>query len=203
VLPLAGAAAVIVVVAAGRVLVGTSGVVPQESVLPSAPAPTLQPAEVSPAAAAAAGEGMAPLPASPTEPPAEVTVVPPSAKPHSAAPPPAPVTTLPRKGPSPSAAAAASPTATAEPVAATAAANKPVVPQPKGTLRLRVLPWAEVTVDGTVAGTTPLAPLELAAGWHVVRLVHPEYRALEKRVEIRPGEVARIAVDLAQDSLRK
>ncbi|EPX59948.1 serine/threonine protein kinase Pkn6 [Cystobacter fuscus DSM 2262] len=59
----------------------------------------------------------------------------------------------------------------------------------KGILEFRIRPYAIVYVDGKKVGETPLAPLELPAGRHSVRLVNEE--SGEKKfdnVEIEPNK---------------
>jgi len=67
-------------------------------------------------------------------------------------------------------------------------------------VRVRVLPWAEVEVDGEARGTTPLRPLTLRAGEHVLRFRHPDFRPLIKRITVRANETTTIEVDLARDA---
>ena len=50
----------------------------------------------------------------------------------------------------------------------------------RGTLQFRVLPWTEVVIDGETVGTTPMKPLSLEAGEHMVVLNHPNYMPLIK-----------------------
>jgi hypothetical protein len=72
-----------------------------------------------------------------------------------------------------------------------------------GLLRLVVKPWAEVSIDDTPVGTTPLAPLSLSPGSYAVRLSHPEYRPLQRKVKIEPGETTRLEIDLRLDAVPK
>ncbi len=69
-----------------------------------------------------------------------------------------------------------------------------------GTLKLRVKPWADVSIDGRALGSTPLKPLSLAPGAYTVRLQHPSYRPLLKKVNVRPGEVYVLDLDLSQEA---
>jgi serine/threonine-protein kinase len=62
------------------------------------------------------------------------------------------------------------------------------------------VPWAEVSLDGRPIGTTPLKPVSLSPGVHTVRLQHPDYRPLQKKVNVRPGEVTALEVDLAEEA---
>nr|WP_095977983.1 serine/threonine-protein kinase [Melittangium boletus] len=69
-----------------------------------------------------------------------------------------------------------------------------------GTLVIRPRPYAEVFLDGTRLGFTPLAPMDVAAGRHTVRLVNPELgktRSLE--VEVSPGETEIIKHNFQQE----
>jgi serine/threonine-protein kinase len=70
----------------------------------------------------------------------------------------------------------------------------------QGQLQLRVLPWAEVQIDGETMGTTPMRPVELDEGEHTVVLTHPEYKPLQKRVVIRAEEVTVLEVDLGYEA---
>jgi serine/threonine-protein kinase len=90
--------------------------------------------------------------------------------------------------------------ATSTPGTMAAAPPAPKEAEPEGSLKLRVLPWAEVTIDGRSVGTTPLKPLSLAPGVYAVRLRHPDFRPLQKRVSIRPGEAFFLDVDLAEEA---
>jgi serine/threonine-protein kinase len=72
-----------------------------------------------------------------------------------------------------------------------------------GFLQLRVKPWAAVTIDEAYVGTTPLQPLPLSPGGHTVRLTHPDYKPLQRKVTIRPGDTARLEIDLAWEAVPK
>jgi hypothetical protein len=43
-----------------------------------------------------------------------------------------------------------------------------------GSLDFRVVPWAEVYIDGVRRGITPMDPVPVLPGHHVVRLVNSE-----------------------------
>jgi serine/threonine-protein kinase len=73
----------------------------------------------------------------------------------------------------------------------------------RGSLQLRILPWAEVEIDGEAVGSTPMRPVELDVGEHTVVLTHPEYKPLMKRVVIRADETATLEVDLAYEAFPK
>jgi serine/threonine-protein kinase len=96
-------------------------------------------------------------------------------------------------------------TAAAAPVAAAPAMTVPpsTVAAEPGQLQVAVKPWGEVSVDGRVIGTTPLDHITLTAGAHVVRVRHPLYEVFERPVSIRPGETAKMVVDLPTQGVRK
>jgi serine/threonine-protein kinase len=89
--------------------------------------------------------------------------------------------------------------------APTSAATTPAQPaDDTGLLRIVVKPFAEISINGRSVGTSPpLAPVRLPPGTYSVRLVHPDYLPLPKRVVVRAGETAVLDVDMAQDAFRK
>jgi len=67
----------------------------------------------------------------------------------------------------------------------------PVAP---GFLRVLAHPWAHVEVDGKQLRTTPVeAPIPLAPGKHIVRLVNPFFEAYETEVVISSKKVTSLA----------
>ena len=70
-------------------------------------------------------------------------------------------------------------------------------------LQVIVHPWAEVTIDGTLVGTTPLDRISLSAGTHNVRLRHPGYEPVEREVVIQPGQTERLRLNLSTEGVRK
>jgi hypothetical protein len=67
----------------------------------------------------------------------------------------------------------------------------------KGQLRIAVQPWAEVSVDGASVGMTPLSPIRLHEGSHLVELKNGELGvSRKKRVVIAPSRETRLAVNL-------
>jgi serine/threonine-protein kinase len=88
----------------------------------------------------------------------------------------------------------------------------PVVPEPASppaaaeapaALQVRVRPWAQLSVDGEVVGTTPLAPLTLSPGSHDLEFVHPDFKPVRRRVTLRAGEALRIELDMTLDAVPK
>jgi len=80
-------------------------------------------------------------------------------------------------------------------------ATEPPPAEAPGQLQLAVKPWAEVSVDEAPVGTTPVKPIELAPGTHLVRLVHPGFRPLIRKVVIEPGETTRLEIDLTWEAV--
>jgi serine/threonine-protein kinase len=72
-----------------------------------------------------------------------------------------------------------------------------------GLLQFRVSPWAEVSVDGKVVGTTPFKPVRLEAGDHQVILSNPSFMPLHKKVTILPGQTLMLEVDLSFEAFPK
>jgi len=70
-------------------------------------------------------------------------------------------------------------------------------------LQVAVRPWGEVWVDGRSVGTTPLDRVTLAAGAHVIRIRHPAYEPVERRVTVRPGQTEKVVVDFSAAGVRK
>jgi predicted Ser/Thr protein kinase len=67
----------------------------------------------------------------------------------------------------------------------------------KGTLKIRVIPWAHVYVDGEPMGMTPLKPLELPMGEHIVQVKNRELGEERFfRVVVKPNEVHSMDVNL-------
>jgi serine/threonine-protein kinase len=110
--------------------------------------------------------------------------------PETASAPPSPAGRAPSRAPRPAA-------ASERPSVAAAPSEVAIT----GTLQIRVKPWAEVWVDGTRAGEAwPRKQLILTAGDHVVRLVHLDYKPLERTVRVRPGKTEELDIDLGRDA---
>jgi len=67
---------------------------------------------------------------------------------------------------------------------------------PHGTLSVNATPWADVWVDGTRVGETPLGNVSLPIGSHDVVLRHPNFAERHVQSVVRMGEVTRVALDL-------
>ncbi len=57
-----------------------------------------------------------------------------------------------------------------------------------GRLLIGPEPWAEVSINGTGYGQTPMPPIELEAGTYTVRLTNPDYEDQEVSVQIVTGQ---------------
>ncbi len=166
------------------------------------PGPTM---EETPPASLAPSPSEAPTPA-----PVPAATPQPSPTPRARpAPTPAPSAT-PRPSPEPTAPPSRSRrTAREAPVPVTLSPQAAPTPRPGrspaavGHLKLRILPWAAVSVDGVSQGTTPLRPLDLPPGEHRVQLTHPDYKPLHKNVTIVAGKTTTLEVDLAFEAFPK
>jgi serine/threonine-protein kinase len=97
--------------------------------------------------------------------------------------------------------AAIAPTPAATPAAPPPRPAPPAVVAPAyGRLQVVVRPWAEVTVDGRPAGTTPFRPLELPAGEHTIGFTHPDYKPFQRKVTIAAGQTSRLEIDLSWEA---
>ena len=67
---------------------------------------------------------------------------------------------------------------------------------PQGTLSINAVPWAEVWVDGTPAGETPIGNLSLTIGNHELLFRHPELGEQRKTVTVGALAPVRVGVDL-------
>jgi hypothetical protein len=77
------------------------------------------------------------------------------------------------------------------------AGASPDLTGPPGALKVVAWPWAEVTIDGALVDTTPVArSFSLSPGIHEVVLRNPHFEAVSRRVLIEPGRVQRLKVEL-------
>jgi hypothetical protein len=87
----------------------------------------------------------------------------------------------------------------------TIAANVPAgrtttvaVPLPNGLLSINALPWAEVSVDGKVLGTTPLGNLPVTIGHHEIVWRHPQHGERRQTVKVTADASIRAGVDFTK-----
>jgi PEGA domain len=70
-----------------------------------------------------------------------------------------------------------------------------VIDPPKALLNVNARPWADVLIDGEMAGQTPLSGLSLAVGPHQVTFRHPQFGERTERIVVTARGVNRVAVD--------
>jgi hypothetical protein len=127
---------------------------------------------------------------------------PPAREPEAVAEPPAPAASPqategePRPEPSPPPGASPLPTAAA-PIPA------PTPDTGVGTLSLLIVPESEVTIDGTSIGLVSKLELPLAAGAHTVRVLHPDYKPWQRKLNVLAGVATSLVLDLSEKGIRR
>jgi eukaryotic-like serine/threonine-protein kinase len=67
----------------------------------------------------------------------------------------------------------------------------------KGTLEIRVRPFATVFLNGKELGDTPMSPIELPPGIYTVKLVNKRIpKTVTRSVEVKPGQPNTLGVNL-------
>jgi len=66
-----------------------------------------------------------------------------------------------------------------------------------GFLKIIVNPWAEVYVNGIHKGTTPMNPIVIKQGEHLLELKHPQIENWQQNFEIKTGETHKISINLS------
>jgi eukaryotic-like serine/threonine-protein kinase len=177
---------------------------PSPSVVPSAapsasdaplPTPVPMPTPALPSAAPSATAAPVATPTAPPR-PAQTPTPTPTPTPTQAAPVSVTVPVAPPEPPP-----EARPPVTRPPAVTTRAA--PQAARAPASLQIRVRPWAEVSVDGEVVGTTPFAPLILSPGPHDIAFAHPDFKEVRRKVTLKAGQTHRIELDLALDAVPK
>jgi hypothetical protein len=74
---------------------------------------------------------------------------------------------------------------------------------PQPVVQLVVVPEAELFVDDRSRGRITATQLPLEAGDHTLRLEHPGYLPLRRRVKLLPGQTVRVVVDLAEEAVAR
>ncbi len=69
---------------------------------------------------------------------------------------------------------------------------------PQSTIHLNALPWAEVWIDGTSVGETPIGNLPLVIGRHEVTFRHPELGEKTVSTLVKAGVPTRLTADFRQ-----
>ena len=71
---------------------------------------------------------------------------------------------------------------------------------PKAALSLNARPWADVVIDGSSAGQTPIANMDIAVGTHQVVFRHPQFGERRQSVVVTVQGPNRIAVDFTKSN---
>jgi hypothetical protein len=69
---------------------------------------------------------------------------------------------------------------------------------PKASVSVNARPWAEITLDGTSAGQTPIANLLVTVGSHEMVFRHPQLGERKETVVVTAKGPNRIAVDFTK-----
>jgi PEGA domain len=72
------------------------------------------------------------------------------------------------------------------------------LPLPRSVLHVNALPWAEVTINGTRAGETPIGNYALPIGTYQVVFTHPQYGERRQTVTVTAAAPARVSVDFTK-----
>jgi hypothetical protein len=67
---------------------------------------------------------------------------------------------------------------------------------PKGSVAINALPWAEVWMDGTKLGETPIGNLAVPAGSHDLVFRHPDFGERRETVLVTLNAPVRLSVDM-------
>jgi serine/threonine-protein kinase len=99
----------------------------------------------------------------------------------------------------------AQPAAPATPRPAAAASPTPAAATDAeaGLLTILVIPAAEIEVDGASLGVATQRELRLPPGPHTVKILHPDYQPLQRKVHVRTGVTSTLVLDLAEKAIRK
>ena len=66
---------------------------------------------------------------------------------------------------------------------------------PNGSVSINALPWAEVWIDGTSVGQTPLGNLSVPLGEHEVVFRHPELGERREKAFVRSDRLTRVSAN--------
>ena len=72
------------------------------------------------------------------------------------------------------------------------------VQPPDGRLSINALPWAQVWIDGSSVGETPLANLPVAVGEHEVVFRHPQLGERREKAIVKSDTLTRVSVSLGR-----
>jgi hypothetical protein len=68
---------------------------------------------------------------------------------------------------------------------------------PKGRMSVNAVPWAEVDIDGTPAGQTPIANFSLPIGTHEIVFRHPQLGTRKQTVIVKVDGLTRVTQTFA------
>jgi eukaryotic-like serine/threonine-protein kinase len=156
--------------------------------VPTVPPPSSAAPQPSPSAVESASPTPAPAAPRPTPRASVLPTRPPDATP---APPPASTPV-----PTPVAQAVVLATPTPQPAAEPTAAAS-------GVLKLLIVPPSDVTVGASALGTISTRELRLAPGEYQVRIVHPDYQPLQRKMTVRVGTTSELVIDLSDKGVKK
>jgi hypothetical protein len=81
--------------------------------------------------------------------------------------------------------------------------SKPVKPKPlppstgTGYLKIKVIPWAKIYIDGQYIETTPIARvLSVNSGVHILRLENPNFKIWQRNIRFAPEDTVNLNVRL-------
>jgi serine/threonine protein kinase len=191
----AAAVATVAIAAAASVVLWGRGELQPVAALPASPSPLAVPASPSPTPIASAPA--APLVAAATPTPGSLRVSPVSTREPVGTAPGSPPPSVAPPAPSTLVAALATPASTPQPTVEPAAAET-------GVLKLLIVPPSEVTVGADRLGVLNAArELRLAPGDYTVRIVHPEYQPLQRKMTVRAGTTTELVMDLSDKGVKR
>jgi hypothetical protein len=69
------------------------------------------------------------------------------------------------------------------------------VPRPNGEISINALPWAEVWLDGTALGQTPLGKVSVPIGEHEILLRHPNFGERREKAIVRSDRLTLVSAN--------
>jgi serine/threonine-protein kinase len=72
------------------------------------------------------------------------------------------------------------------------------VQPPDGRVSINALPWAEVWIDGSPIGETPLANLSLPVGQHEIVFRHPQLGERREMLIVKAGVDTRVSATFSR-----
>jgi hypothetical protein len=69
---------------------------------------------------------------------------------------------------------------------------------PQARLSINAVPWADVAIDGTAVGQTPMGNIMVAVGLHEITFRHPQFGERTQAIVVTATDVNRAAVDFTR-----